>query len=352
MIDTPPRRDAGVTLQISVAPSDAPHARHILPHQLRRWAGQVDEVLFTLDLGRKPARRAELWWQRRREIEDLLDGLCDRYPVARVEPVDYTAATTNEVSQRLSHGTPVPDQDCYGKVVYPYFFGLFAARNACVLHTDSDVMFGGGGQDWIAEARRVLTHPEVFSCSPLPGPPSREPFPRHVAIGHAGSRRRRAIARNAVPFAVPGLPTPAFSFARMSTRCFMVNRSAFDRGDAALPVIRPGFRALVGAGSKGALAKGNPFCAPAETSLSRAMERLGLRRVDFLGTPPGMWSLHPPLRGANFYRTLPDIIRRIEAGDIPEGQNGDYDLNDSMVDWSDARAERGLARRLSRRLPR
>jgi hypothetical protein len=65
--------------------------------------------------------------------------------------------------------------------------------------------------------------------------------------------------------------------------------------------------------------------------LSRVMSARGMLRVDFLGRPPGMWSLHPPVHSEAFYRLLPDLIRRIETGDIPNGQRGDYDLNDSMV---------------------
>src|SRR4029079_10267618 len=65
-----------VSLQISVAPTDLPHARWTLPHQLRQWGSQVDEVLFVLD-GRQP------------ELEDLLERLCSEHAHARVEHVDY-----------------------------------------------------------------------------------------------------------------------------------------------------------------------------------------------------------------------------------------------------------------------
>jgi hypothetical protein len=173
----------------------------------------------------------------------------------------------------------------------------------------------------------------------LPGPPSQEPWSRRVAIGHAGSRGSRALASNGVPLSIPGLQGPAFGFSRMSTRDFMLDRSIFDQGNTGFMFGRPGLRALLGAASKGALTKGNPLCAPAETSLTRTMTRLGRLRVDFLGMAPGMWSLHPPARSSAFYCALPQIIRRIEADDVPEGQRGDYDLPGSMRDWDDASAE-------------
>jgi hypothetical protein len=50
-----------------------------------------------------------------------------------------------------------------------------------------------------------------------------------------------------------------------------------------------------------------------------------------------MWVVHPAFRSEHFYAELPDLIRRIEAGDVPDEQRGDFELNDSMVDWSSAR---------------
>ena len=50
-----------------------------------------------------------------------------------------------------------------------------------------------------------------------------------------------------------------------------------------------------------------------------------------------MWSIHPPYRNAIFYERLPLLIKNIEQGEVPDGQLGDHDMNDSMVDWSSVR---------------
>src|SRR5438270_12157694 len=118
---------AGVSLQISVAPQDERHAREILPHQLRQWGRQVDEVVFTLDLGPPAGRGPVAPKSQRAEIEDLLKEACDQHRQARVAHVDYASAATDKVSQMFFGGGPVPRKDCYGKVVYPYFFGLLVA---------------------------------------------------------------------------------------------------------------------------------------------------------------------------------------------------------------------------------
>ncbi|HXD56810.1 MAG TPA: hypothetical protein VN606_02780 [Thermoleophilaceae bacterium] len=293
-----------VSLQISVAPADLPHARWTLPHQLRQWGSQVDEVLFVLD-GRQP------------ELEDLLERLCSQHAHARVEHVDYGDEAAGAVAEELLGGTRAPAKDCFGKAVYSYLFGLHAARHRFVLHLDSDMMFGGGSRSWVEEAQRLFaSRPDVLSVSPLPGPPSGRPFPRHVARVH-----------RAEPFESPGLAGPALRFTHMSTRDFLLDRSR-------LPTLRPerpGPRAALAALAKGAIWKRRAWRAPAEAALSRAMTRAGLSRVDFLGAAPGMWSLHPPQRSREFYDALPELIRRIEEGDMPERQLGDFDLSDALL---------------------
>jgi hypothetical protein len=311
----------GVTLQISVAPADLPHAREILPHQLRQWAGQVDEVLFVLDLGQGDERHGE--------IEVLLA----EYSAARTALVDYSPAAMREVRERFFGGRRVPIRDCYGKVVYAYFYGLLAAAHRLVLHLDSDMMFGGGSQTWVAEAKRLLAERrDVLACAPLPGPPGEGALPRRVAVRHAGSRSRRSLARNAVPFEAPGLHGQAMRFAHLSTRDLLIDRGRFDDGALQIRSTRPGMHEALAATARGALVKRRPWHVPAETGLSRAMTGAGLVRVDFLGAAPGMWSLHPPDHSPAFLRALPGLIRRIEAGDVPDGQRGDFDLNASMLD--------------------
>ena len=49
-----------------------------------------------------------------------------------------------------------------------------------------------------------------------------------------------------------------------------------------------------------------------------------------------------------FYRRLPELIEAVERGDVPNGQRGHYDLNDSMIDWTQARAANRWHRRYLR----
>jgi hypothetical protein len=44
-----------------------------------------------------------------------------------------------------------------------------------------------------------------------------------------------------------------------------------------------------------------------------------------------MWSVHPLDRSSRFKRLLPDLIRRVEAGDVDDSQRGQYDLTEGML---------------------
>ncbi|MGZ3460963.1 MAG: hypothetical protein ACXU86_20950 [Archangium sp.] len=314
-----------VTLQINLAPTDFPHARHILPHQLRQLASSVDEVLLVFDLHRSQGPRfAAAWEERRPKMEALLAELCAKYPRAKVREVDYSPATASAMAERFFGGRPVPLKDSRGGPYYSYFFGLHAAAHEHVFHLDADMLLGGGSPSWVSEAVRLLaSRPELLSCAPHLGPPADD-----------GRLRTHQHMRGGLE---PDSSVPAgFLLRRFSTRIFLMNRRRLVERLAPLKrKLAPPIHVLR------ALRAGNPPYREPENIITRAMEREGLRRLDFLGQSPGLWSLHPRWRSQEFYDALPEVIRRVEAGDMPEAQRGDDDLNDSLVDWTSARAAQG-----------
>ena len=301
-----------VTLQISLAPSDHRLAAHILPHQIRTWRGQVAEILLTIDLHRSAGRFADDWAEGREQVLALARSV----EGARIVEVDYGAVAASAVAKEFFGGARVPAKDHRGGPYYSYFFGLHAATHRHVLHCDADMMFGGGSSTWLAEACALLARePDVFVTAPLPGAPA--PDGRLTEL--SGER-----------LAGPGL---AYSFPEMSSRVFLLDRERFQSRIGALrPALAP-LRGLLLA-----LLDGNAPRELPERLLTAAMARHGLRRVDFLGTAPGMWTLHPPYRCADFYAKLPELVRRVESGDLPAAQLGFHDVGDSLVDWSEAHA--------------
>jgi hypothetical protein len=302
-----------VTLQISLAPTDYRHAQFILPHQVRIWRAQVAEILITVDLHRSSGRFSERWEEGAKHILPLANSIED----ARVVPIDYGAPAKARVAAEFFGGAPVPAKDFRGGPYYSYFFGLAEARHDYVFHTDSDLFYGGGSQSWMNEAVQYMeSHPEALLTAPLSGPPR----PDGNLTWLSGERE-------------PDQPY-AFRFTTMTTRLFLIDRSRFRRAIGSLRPRRPPAwkNTLI------ALLEGNPAQDLPEHLFTSAMQQRGLIRRDFLGTMPGMWSLHPPYRGKDFYQKLPELVARIEAGDVPPEQRGDHDMNDSMVDWSEGRA--------------
>ncbi|HEX3617954.1 MAG TPA: hypothetical protein VHU61_15540 [Solirubrobacteraceae bacterium] len=307
-----------MTLQINVAPPDLRHVREILPHELRQLGDQVDEVLLVMDVNRNRLGDPAVWRDGAVGLREFAESLRGRYPHLRLIDVDSSPETAAKVAQEFSGGKRMPQKDWRGAPIYPYFFGVWAARNNYVFHMDSDMLYGGGSQTWVREAVELMrSGPDVLFCSPLPGPPTA-----------SGELLTQTLPREP-------LDTLAFRADQVSTRVFMIDRRRFKERVGAIDVVAP-------ARDKVWLARLDgyqPFqCA--EVLLSSALVQNRLARIDFLGQDPGLWSLHPPYRSELFYDMLPNLISRIESGDVADGQRGDFDLNDSMVDWSSARKPR------------
>lgn len=308
--------NVGVTLQINLAPSDWLHAKHILPHQLRQFSEQVDEIILTLDLHRSAGRFSEGWEERLPKIQKLIEDCCAQYSHAQMKVVDYSLESVSEVGTAFFGGRSIPPKDFRGGPFYSYFFGLHAANNDYVLHLDSDLMFGGGSQTWISEAVDLLAErPEVLTCGPLPGPPTSD-----------GSLQSQAASVELNKESI------AFGFPFLSTRYFLLDKRCFASRVGALSLAYPSPRNIIKA-----LVEGNPPYRLPEEILTEAMQEHSLVRVEFLGELPGMWSLHPPYRTQEFYDKLPNIIQKIESGYIPDGQRGCHDINDSLVNWHSAK---------------
>ena len=297
-----------MTLQISLAPSDLDHVSEVLPHQLRVWSGQVDEILCVLDLkrswGRFQGRGGE------HALRDAVESACADYSHARSVVVDYGRRKRDHLGEAFFGGSSIPAKDFRGGPFYSYFFALDAASHDFVFHTDSDMLFGGGSQSWIADGIRLLNElPDVLICSPLPGPPTAD-----------GRLRQQSGTIEPMGF-------PAVSFDHVTTRVFFLNRRSL-LALAPLPLRkkfhgrRNRLRAFVG--------RRSVYDLP-ERLLSDVMQRHGLKRLNFLGPSPGMWSLHPEDRSPRLLRQLPELVRRVETDDVTEEQRGYYDVQESML---------------------
>ncbi|HEV2953678.1 MAG TPA: hypothetical protein VG015_06285, partial [Candidatus Dormibacteraeota bacterium] len=310
--------EPGVTMQISLAPTDLPTAIHTLPHQIRVWGPQVDEIVFALDLHRSPGRYGEAWEERLPGMRRLLEEICSADPKARLVEVDYSEASRSAMAETYAGGKPIPVKDCFGAPFYAYLFGINAARYRLVLHLDSDMLYGGCSPTWMSEARAVLDRrPEIITVSPLPGPPTADGTLRSQVLEPEADRAHAFMARS------------------LSTRNFIVDRDKLRDLLLPLTMSRPNWRRTAGAWFDG-----HPPVRPLEEHFSARMEAQGLWRLDFLGDSPGMWSVHPAFKTPHFFAMLPSLISEMERGEIHDSQRGHHDLVDDLVDSTEARTTR------------
>ena len=328
-------------LQINLHPSDVRHAVHTLSHQLSIWGAQIDRVLLTVDTRQSAnGRYSDLQYQENRsKLFTLLEEAARRNPKISIVEVDYSEGALETVRRRYFPAAPAyPEKAFDGGPFHAYFYGLMKAEAAYVVHMDSDMLFGGGSQTWLDEAIRWLqTTPQALFAGPLPGPPTRDGNLPDVHRSLPGVLAIGAPERLAAAY-------PAYRFKSVSTRIFVLDCVRFELAANPRELIPPGIKGRLRARLFGQ----SPLSMPAEEILTLNMMRNGLHRVDFLGLGEGMYSLHPPYRSEAFYRELPTLIRRIETGQVPDAQRGHYDINASMMDWTDALRLKTPARRAIR----
>lgn len=326
-------------LQINMHPFDAPHVIHTLPHQIRVWESQVDRILLTVDTGQVNAGRykGHGFEAAKNRLFAFLESLQKDHPKLHIDTVDYGPQAHQKVGETFfSNNATYPDKAFDGGPFYVYFYGLMRANARYVLHMDSDMLFGGGSQTWIDESIAQLeAHPDALVICPFSGPPKKDgdmSFALHV--GMPGIRH--------IPQAEKmQLDSPAWRFPTVSTRIFMIDMQRFKQRIGSIKLLRPDLKRRL----RSYAFNQKPLSMPAEEALSTDMMVRKLYRIDYLGTGQGMYSLHPPYRSPQFYAALPALIKRIESGDIPESQRGDFDINSSMVDWSSALATKTRSKR-------
>ena len=282
-----------MTLEISIAPRDLRHLRETLPHQLRQWAGQVREIICTVDLEPTPGE-VGLGTEHERRLLDFVEDRLSPYRNGRLEVADYSAATRRAVAARPSlGGQPLPSKTVRScRAVLRLLLRTPRQPPKCeyILHLDCDVLFGGGSQTWASEAVELLRRrPDVLLCGPLPGPPRAD-----GTIAQAAEREPHA--------------SPAFAFETVTSRRFLIDLRRLEERVGPLSVRRHTPRRtrvplslwLKGWGRMQLRDRLRPLTLSTlpydlpERLLGEAMVRAGLRRVDFLGSPPGMWSPRRP----------------------------------------------------------
>ncbi len=326
-----------IVAQINVYPMDVRHLEYLLPHQIRVWADMVDRIVITIDTHRSRSGR-----YRGTDYDSSLKALRRQIAVAQTQypkleaiEVDYSQKAREDVARYFFNADSIPVKAWDGGPFYAYFFGIYSAQARYVMHFDGDMMFGGGSKIWMKEAIALLeSRPDIMLVSPFPGPPRVD----GRIFGHQIEDGYQSVLE-------PG-PSLAYRFSHASTRVFLIDLERFKSTLGTLPLLASNPLQKL----KSWILGNPPEAREAEVILSHVLSTTGLKRIDILGSDPGLWGLHPPYRSEEFYQRLPEIVRMVELGNVPDGQRGHYDLNDSIINWTDQRAAARWHRRYYRLL--
>lgn len=300
------------TVKISLSPRDHRLLKYLLPHQIKMWHKMASEILLVFDLHGYHENQTNIL-----EIKNLVADLAVQYPNIRLITVDYSRKAKKEVSNAYFNGKKIPNKTHRYGPYYAYFYGIYHSKYDYVLNIDCDIFFGGKNENWIEEAISILDqNSNIITCSPHPGPKRED----GKLIRQHGQ--------------IDDTPLRKIEFESISTRIFFIHKVSFKEKICPIPINFAKSSLLIRA-----LIRKKPLYELPEDTITKIMLKKGLKRIDFLGTGNGLWTLHPPYRNEAFYAKLPFLVKLIESDEIPQKQRGDYDINFSMVDWSSAVSE-------------
>ena len=291
------------TLSINVARPDVPFLRHTVPHLVRMCRYAFVERVLVVDPSpphpryTRDARLASL-----DELRAECAALRAAGVVDEVVDVDYAPARVRQITRKHFGRGLRHTHDYRGYPTYGLLDAYERARGDYFLHFDSDMLLHQAPDfDWIAAGIALMgARPDVVTVTPLAGPPSDD----------GTLRQRVAYTRDdAGGF---------YRFQHFTSRKFLVERARFD---AFLPLVP---RAVSWRRAATSVVSGKSPLERWERLVSERMIATATCRADLAS--PRAWTLHPPDHGPTFLAALPSLIARVESGDFPPAQAGDYDL--------------------------
>jgi len=307
-----------VSLQINVAPVDMAFLAPIMAHQLSIFGNLCEEIVVTVETKKSENSRwsSSDWDTNLTSLLLLLEEMQVSYPHLLISKIDYSSATHKKASDFFMESSELlPWKDFRGGPYYSYYYGVFSCSQKYVLHMDSDMLYCGSAEAWLREALAMMEEDkEVLLCSPLVGPPVRKG--EEVPIAH--KKRYNPIGNyQSRDF--------YYKYKDISTRIYLIEK---ERLHGFAITTRPNLDQWIKA-----IWRGLPCYHTPERSLSVAMQKRNLFRLDFLGEDGGFWSYHPPAKKSeNFLNMLPHVISEIERGFFTEAQRGRQQFTTSLLE--------------------
>jgi hypothetical protein len=284
-------------------PADAPFITITLPHLLRMCAYDFKDVIIVFDDLPKDGRDADA----ARQPLTILRRMQEKGVVSRILQLSTAHDRERQLAEKYFGRVLPSPRDRRGIPLLGWVAGLEEARTDFVVHFDSDILVHQRrGYSWLTEAMALMRRDSsAMFVAPRPGPPTAD-----------GGLRGQQVA-----------PTydedGNIRFKSFSSRRFLVNKRRFD---ALLPTpllyTSRRDRLLMALGFGNAVQMW-------EECVNAVLRRSSYYRVHLAN--PSAWSIHCKDHSPRWLTALPSIIARVEAGEFPEAQAGQYDLQ--LSEW-------------------
>ncbi|ACK67718.1 conserved hypothetical protein [Rippkaea orientalis PCC 8801] len=301
------------SLWIFVARTDVPFILYTIPHLVKMNNFPFEEKVLAIDTapltGDKVSR---LGIGTMEELRNCTQKLLKSGVVDRVVDINYETSYRHRLSQK-HFGSPLRSTHNYkGYPILGSIFTIEECKSEYMLHFDSDMLLHQDiDYNWIAEGIKLMQkYPKMMSIRPLTGPPAKE-----GKIYQFSSYEED--------------PDGFYRFKFFGSRVYLINCQQF-ASLTPFPIIWCSYRQkFIDQFPLGLKILLNNLTGKGKLESWEVMVSKKLEESDYFRavlTQSKAWTLHPKDRSPEFIQALPDIIKRIEAGDYPIEQAGHYDL--------------------------
>ena len=291
------------SLTILVSRADRRYMMQTVPHLVKMLDFPFAEKLLMVDTAPLPARYDAM--PHLGTLDELFE-LCEELRARGV--VDRVLRVVHDDAEQLklyhSHFSPTPrfTRNFRG---YPNLACALAIEQTSAenhLWFDGDMLFyQTPGHGWVSKAMKLLAaNDDVMFVGPLPGPPAPDGLL---------PAQTNPYTRDEGGF---------FRFKTFTSRRYLLNRARFKELLPLYPSVASRKMQLQSYLNK------RSHLQNWEIMVSQGLEKSRFYRADTAA--PDAWALHTPDHGDAFVEALPDIIERVERGEFPAAQGGDYDL--------------------------
>ncbi|HEX9511598.1 MAG TPA: hypothetical protein VF939_14010 [Puia sp.] len=304
-----------ISLQINVSATDLNICRKMLERQLSFWYGELEEIVISIESKKSFGKFAKDFDKNKDDLIALINHYTTIYPKLRYHYIDYSPERNRVLSDLFFNTNRTPEKDYRGSAFYSYLDGLAVCHNKYIIHIDSDMLIGGMPDSWLQDAVELLNSDKNYLViNPLAGPPADDAELKQKYLKRLGKHK--------------------FLFDKMSTRIFLIDMEKLKSHKIPLKKVRLSLRNIKWC-IKNNFRWGTMGL---EDLISIMMQKQGLFRVDTLGKNDTntAFTLHPLIKPDHYIQAIPDLLKRIDANDIPDSQRGYYNINNDFFDFSKA----------------